>query len=529
LLYEQALLFRSTGMREEALSTLENLLILDGEHLGALALQVELRVQSEDWRGAVESLRALAAAPGSPNAQQRIARIGAADFLEGKLGDPGGALDELLALTGAGLADLAIDHRVVALAEQAERWDVAVATLGRLAEAGVEPSESVALLRRAARIHDERRADRQGAIEALALALTFAPTDVEAAEELARLLDDGGRRELSGRFEAAVRRALAADPTDPDALRKLRRAAGWRGDASLDHAALAALVAMGLTTPEESSEFAAPGVSILAAAQVGVFSEAPLSRLVRVAGDGDLAYGFAALASETVAEMDGLDPAALGLGRGDVLGAAHPLCAEVVALCARLDVPPPEVWQGGREPQRIDVLPHHKGRAHFVFGSAVQAPLGAEQRWQVARLALGVKLGVAPFLRVDPARAASTLFAFASAGGAPLAAGEGRPGMTELSARAQKVISRATKKLVPEHARPLGDGRSIDLWARAIHQSAARAGLMGCGDLRASLRLVLGRDPSREAVAASAEARDLLTLWLAPDAGMARQASRPST
>src|SRR5690606_34245448 len=40
LFYEQARLYRALGNRDEALATLDNLLMLDGEHLGGLALLV---------------------------------------------------------------------------------------------------------------------------------------------------------------------------------------------------------------------------------------------------------------------------------------------------------------------------------------------------------------------------------------------------------------------------------------------------------------------------------------------------------
>lgn len=85
LYYEQARLLRSFGLRDDALAALDNLLMLDEAHVGGLALLVEVHVQNENWADAVQALRSLAAADDVPGSQVRIARLGAADFLDTKL------------------------------------------------------------------------------------------------------------------------------------------------------------------------------------------------------------------------------------------------------------------------------------------------------------------------------------------------------------------------------------------------------------------------------------------------------------
>ncbi|MDW8244961.1 MAG: hypothetical protein RMJ84_00140 [Sandaracinaceae bacterium] len=127
LLYEQARLFRGGGQFEEALGALEHLLLLDPEHVGGLALQAEIHVQRESFAEAVESLRALARTQGAPLSQRRLARLGAAEFLERRLGNAEAALEELEAIDAElRSADAAIIERIASLANR----------VGRVEEAG---------------------------------------------------------------------------------------------------------------------------------------------------------------------------------------------------------------------------------------------------------------------------------------------------------------------------------------------------------------------------------------------------------
>lgn len=515
LFYEQARLFRALGMRDDALGALDNLLMLDGEHLGGLALLVELQVQNEDWEGAVEALRALAAADEMPDSQRRIAHLGAADFLEHRLDDPEGALSELGAIERIGLADRAIHERMADLASRLERWKEAAESLVKAARAANSPAAVARFERAAGEILARKLEDPEAAVAAYERALTAVPTDLEAGRALAELLAPPGRLGLSQRFEEAVRSALEPAPTDPALLRMLRAAASWREDRTLDGAVLSALDALGLADDDERSALAA-----LTSGQVrptGVLDDAALE-LLRAPGDGEPVLGLARLVAESVAEMDGIEPARFGLGRNDALPSNHPLRAEVEALVGAFGISPPEVWQGGDDPERIDVMPYYKGRPTFVVGAAVQAPLSARQRFQLGRLAFGLRLDVAPYLRRTPELAAIALFAAAAAADTPLATGEGRAKMAETTRKMQKAMPRKVRRLVPEHARALGDGRAVEAWAALLHRSADRAGLLLAGDLSSALEVRLGTKPDRDLVTSTPDALDLYVFGLSPNA-----------
>lgn len=515
LFYEQARLYRALGMREDALATLDNLLMLDGEHLGGLALLVELLVQNEDWAGAVEALHTLAVADETPDSQRRIARLGAADFLQHKLDDPEGALEELAGIDAIGLADRAIHERMATLATTLERFDDAAAALAKAAAASSTPTTIARIERLAGALHADQRDDRKAAIAAYERALEAVPTDLEASTALAALLDLPGRVGLSQRFEEAVRAELEADPSEPSLLRRLRHAARWRDDRALDMAVLSALVSLGLSTDEELSELAAfaPG----RARPSGSLDRAGFDSL-RAPGDGEPALSFAALLAESVAELDGLEPATFGLSKGDLVPASDPLRAEIAEIAAALGVAAPELWRGGDHPSRIDVMPHHKGKPAFVLGPAVTSPLLPVQRFQLARLAAGLRLGVAPFVRRDPASAATALYAAAAAAEVPLASGEGRKGMAETTRKLQKLMPRRVRKAAGEQARALGDGRALHTWAGCVHRTADRAGLLLAGDLTSALRALLGEAPDRDSLLSAPDALDLYVFGLSPEA-----------
>ncbi len=509
LFYEQARLLRSLSLREEALGSLDNLLMLDGDHLGGLALLVELQVQLENWGGAVEALRSLAGAADVPGTQQRIARLGAADFLQNKLGDLEGALGELTALHEAGLADLEIYERAATVAVELEQAPVAAEMLARAVELAPSPSAVATLERRAGRILAEAGM-REAATQAYERALAAAPTDLAAGQALARLLDAGPREAMSRRFETAARRVLDADPTDSAALRLVLAAAEWRADEGLRQAVLDVLSALGEGTDEELA-----AITPRASTPRGVLDDTGLARVRYGLAPGPV-MELAGLVAESAAEMDGLTPSGFGLGRGDQV-ADSPLKAELSAICQAFGLPAPDVFVGGPAEHLLDIAPYHKDRVTMVAGTAVVPPLNPDQRFTVGLLAYAARLGLAPFVRRGPGGAATVLFAAAAAAEVPLPLGEGRAGMAEGTRRIYKAMPRRVRKAIPPVVAAIGgDGRDLIAWGQQLHHSASRAGLLIANDFATGLRRAIGTtDP--EVVAATPEAIDILLFWLSPE------------
>ncbi len=514
LFYEQARLLRSEGDRQGALGALENVLMLEGDHVGALALQVEIHVSLEQWADAVETLRALAGAD-VPAAQKRLAHLGAADFLEKHLSDPAGAIAELRRIDEIGLADAGLFGRIADVAERAGLTEEAAAALGDAARASGGAGRA-AFERRAAALHREQGHDAK-AIAAYRRALEAVPDDLETGEALAELLTDSDeRRAMAAGFEEAVRAKLEADPADEDALRKLRKAAIWRGDRDLEYLALGALSAMGLALPEEEDAFAErheTGPS----APSGVLSEASLARL-RAAGADDPVARIAIAAQESVFEMDRLEPATYGVGRGELLSpkAESTMRDEVFALAALFGVESGDLYRGGRDAAQIAAVPGKKGRVTWILGDGIRAPLGAGQRFVIGQLAMSVREGTLPYVHRPPKDAAAVVMAAAAAAEVPLERAAGRTDIGEIARTLEKKMGRRARRAVAEAAQLAADG-DPKAWARGAMRTALRAGLLSSGDLRVSLGAVLGAPASAAALADSADARDLVLYWLSGD------------
>lgn len=515
LFYEEARLRRVLGQRDEALAALESLFLLEPEHVGGLALLVELHVQREAWAEAVDALRSLAKAD-VPAAQKRIARLGAADFLERKLGDSEGALVELKALEQLGLADRPIRERIATIAEKLGLLDQAAAALAAAAEGAADPGERAALHRRRAELQLEKLGDRGEAAAAYRQALAAAPLDVTAAEALAKL-SPSEARDVGRRLEEYARAALAPDPTEPELLRTLYRAAVLAGDGPLQRVVVLALAGMRAATPDEL-RLAAP---TMPARPTGSLSDAGLGRL-RIDDAGPVRE-LALLAVETLTDMDRLEPATFGVGRAELVRGASD--ADVVALATAFGAAPAELYLGGKDPQATLGFAY-RGKPLWIIGTGAQAS-PARARFHAAQYALGMRLGLSPLawraVTEGADAVADALLAVALGAGATLPAAAGRVRVAELAQATAKAMSRRVRKAAPEVAAQIPDGgRAVVTWARALRMTLLRAGALAAADPGLALDVLCGSTRDEERTRASTEARELVRFWISGSASQVR-------
>jgi uncharacterized protein HemY len=190
LLYARARLLRGFSDRPGALEALDELFIAEPEHAGALALAAEVHVSLEQWEEAVDCLQRLSKSD-IPNEQRRLAHLGAADFLENRLGRLEHALEELRAIDALGLADMESRLRVASL--------------------------------------EEGFGNDQAAIDAYRAVLLEDPTHVRAAERLASLMKDDERATVLASYEAALWARIDGGDLDAALLEALRKSAHWQG------------------------------------------------------------------------------------------------------------------------------------------------------------------------------------------------------------------------------------------------------------------------------------------------------------
>ena len=519
LFYEQARMHRSLGDHEGAFSALENLLLLESEHLGGLALLVELHVQSEQFAEAVDALRQIASAEGVPASQRRIARLGAADFLDKKLDDIRGALAELRQIEELGLADRALYERVATLAERLGDLDRASDALERGAEVERDPMKKAAVERRLAKLEMESRGRREHALAAYRRAIRSQPTDLESLRAASALISDAvERRLLTEGPEAAFRVQLDKDPLDEKALRALVSVADARGDRALATAVMRTLVATGIATTEEraslddteivrpptptpaltDTRFAALMTEPLAPASAGAVGEIVLAAI------------------ETLTEADRLEPSTFGLARGDLAKPGTPLVDETLAIAAKFGAAAGDVWIGGRDPNLVTVIPVYKGKPAWILGANAASLAPADRRFRIGVLAAGLRLGVGPLaLRVlsgGSDEVATQLFGMCVAAGAPLAASEGRAGLADAGRVLGKAIGRRARRAVTEAVPRVGDGgRPLLAWARALTVTLARVGSLAAGDPAPSIMIA----QLERGAAGALDTRSVAGFWVA--------------
>jgi tetratricopeptide (TPR) repeat protein len=527
LFYEEARLRRALGERDDALGALDNLFMLEPEHVGGLALLVEIHVQLESWQEAVDALRRLAEAADVPAAQRRIARLGAADFLEKRLQKPDEAIAELQAIEALGLGDRNLYERMAAISERAGNDGASVAALRKGAEAAADRGERASLHRRRAQLH-ERRGEQQEAAAAYRDALAAAPLDVAAADALGRLVALDERKSVGAKLEEAARAALSADPSEPSLLRALRSAAQLKGEPELERIVLVALVAARMAEGGEERG----GVPVVLPLRDGAtLSDATLGAvrldLLLDGADSKAVLELVDLATEALLELDRLEPSSFGVGRAELIrGGAASSAGDLVSLATVLGAAPAELYVGGRDPAGSFGLAY-RGKPLWVFGaSAHETPV--RSRFVTAQLALGVRLGVSPIaqriVREGPDAAIDALLATVAAAGAPLEAGRGRAGVDAMTARLAKVVGRRARRAAPEVVAKLGDGRAVAAYVRGLRATLLRVGALTSGDLGLALDAVGGSGVARteRSTRENAEARELLRFWISPAAASLR-------
>jgi cellulose synthase operon protein C len=504
--YELARQERKEGRLDAALDCLENVLLLDDEHLGALGLSAEIQTARGKFREAVAALDRLAGASSLPKLQRRLALLGAADFLEHKLNDRAAALlrlERLLALT----PDDAQAHvRFADLAERHHAYDRAAPSLERAIELETALEPKIALSVRLADLLAQQLGRKIEAVSVYRRALEWAPDHVEAARSMLAITEDD---EILGRLELELRARAREEPRNPVLLRKLLSLAELARDRDLAFIALSALDAIDqLASGEETARFR----ELLASARntsisKGVtLSEGELRALLAPSLDGRTQLLLRTVFGAAT-ELEQLEPAHFGVGRAQRVNARdpHALREDLRALASPLGMVVGEVYIGGKDPGLIAALPH-EGELGFVLGSNVDSPLAGAARQRAALQLAGVFLQTLPLLARGAEMGARMLYAAMLAENLPVPSSIPRDVLANLARDMSRALPRKVKRALPELVRALPD-KGTDLLV-ACRQSLARTrrlGLLLSGELSAALR-ELGPDPEAQL--------DLLRTWL---------------
>lgn len=505
LLWERALIERAKSERDVALATLDQVLALDPEHVGALGLRVEIHTSLKEWRSAVDALRSLANAP-VPDQQKRLARLGIADFLERHLDDPTAAYAELVGLVDDGFGHSALHERMARLARRAGLYAEAAREYERAA-VHVTGAERAAFEREAARIHETQLGAMAEAAAAYARALAAWPTDIEALHGLFARIEPGQRNAQLRATRNELLARLTNTPAEPELLRALGELGRVGGDAALERTALASLAALRVATEAEDRAWrnVAPPTSrtVLTPLPDKAFDALHTEHARGLGADACLLIAAAAAAPEPKHRTPASAPEDVAL-RESLTGLLGAFGLSVAAVEA---APPGDAHMLAPRPAR--------GAAHtWIRGDGVRAPLSSAQRFSVARQAMGLRLGILPLLERTPAERRDWIRAAVAL--ATDAGGDDR--VRALVREIEKRLPRADRKGLARMITSLGGDATeiIERSLRALEWSCLRAGTLFADDPAAAIGVVLGGAVEMDAVRRSPEALELLRFWVSP-------------
>lgn len=506
---ELARLERKRGDLSAALDAVDNLLMLDDGHLGALALRAEIQTQRGQFREAVEALERLADSKDLPRAQRRIAGLGAADFLENKLEERPLALQRLERLLELEPNDASLHLRTADVAERLGEFERTSAALERAVALTEDGSRSELGLRHGKLLNQLGR--KEEAVEVLRRVLTWAPDQVDAARLLLELVGDTS---VLPPLEQALRLQAYERPRDADPLRKLRTVAELKGDRDLAFIALSTLMALEQGDEREARALAQLLADAPRTPRGEALTETELRGLLTPAPEGPIQQLLREVFS-AAGELDRLEPGRFGVGRSERSSAKdpHPLRTEVRAFCDALQIKLGDLYVGGPEPTRVAVIPRDDEVA-VVLGGGLKQPLSMEARHTLCLSLAAFQLRSLPLLSRTPAEAAQLLYAALMPEGWNAPMQVERDKLLELTKGVSRALSRRAKRNLTELARAVPSGIDLEPHCRTALARTRQLALALSGELALVLRDV---DTNER------DATELLRTWTSTALGGSRR------
>ncbi len=493
LFWEQARVLRAKGDRDAALSSLENVTMLEPDHVGALALSAEIYVGRQMYEEAAMALDRLSRQP-VPVEQKIGAGLGAADLYEGKLDRPDAAMEVLVALDKVGLSDVAIHERIARAAAKAKAWIPATTYLEKLVAERPTADGRIEAARLAAAIYRDSLDDSTAAVPSLVSLLREAPEDPDALEQLLDIAPLPSSAQLTvARSQALLRAKMPNAPTDVRTARIVGRLAGVLGDHDGRQVSLSVLHAMSAATPEERAQ-EAQMLGRMAPAPVVALDGTAMKRLAAAEETGPLLELFRLMAP-TIAEALGPTTEALGVGRKERVDvrSGSPMRTEVAAWAGALGITEFELYVGGKDPNVIQGVPGDV--ASVVIGTNIRGPLSLEDRARLVRELLALARGTTIVLQRDDVSVAAVIVASCALVEVKLQT-PAYAVLAETQKLISKAISRKTKKALPPLAdlvaRHLGGGGDLRPFRAHAIKTLDRAAMLATGTPVAALAQIVG-------------------------------------
>ena len=517
LFWERSRVLRNAGDREGALSALENVRMLEPDHVGALALSGEIYLTSQRFEEAAENLSRLAGLSEAPNQQRLMSGVAAVDIYENKLDDLKSALSVLVNLHAAGLSTQPVRERLARVAAKAEAWKEATSVLAELMQERESSAGRIEAARLSMAIFRDRLAAPERAEAAVGKLLDEAPGDAEALDMvLTTSFPERFTKERLSRGLSAVVAAVTEDPLDSDQVDRIARIAERLGNVPLRQAALGALVALGVETDEIDPELRRIDERVARVPSIRI-DDAALPDLADAEDRGALADLFREIAS-TIAAALGPSLAALGVTKKERVDprAGLPVRNEIAAWAGALGIGEFELYIGGRDPNGVFGVATEVPA--IVIGQRVSAPLSPANRQAIARELFALRRGTTVLRHREPAEIGALVVAAAKVAGVDIPSPPFA--MTaEFQRQLGKEMPRKVRKALPDILNRLAAQREdTHAFYRAATSSLDRMAAIAAGDV--SWVLCGGDAASRGRIGASVEAQErarrLLSFVLSP-------------
>jgi hypothetical protein len=522
LYWERARVLRESGDREGALTALENVTLLEPDHVGALALSGEIYITTRQFSEAAENLARLAKHEEAPVKQRLMSGVAAVDLYENKLGDQRRALEVLVGLYRAGLSTLPVRERLARAAAKIGAWEQASEVLEQLMHERDTREARVEAARLCLAIRRDQLGQPFEAAQAAASLLREAPDDGEALDLLlGGALGPAETHEPLARGLDALVYTLQGNPLDAERLDRVARIALELRRAPLRQAALGALLALGEGGPQVDRELGVLDQRVAHVPAIAI-DESALPELCDPEDRGPIPNLMRELAS-TFAEALGPGLTALGVGKKERVDPrlGLPLRNEIAAWAGALGLGDFDLYLGGKDPHGVVAIPGE--RPALVAGSAVTAPLSAVHRQLVARELFALRRGSTIVRHRDVTEIAALIVAACKLAGYDLPSPPYAM-LGEFMRLLGKEMPRRVKKLLPELALPVvQSGQDPIAWTRAATSSLDRMAVVAAGDVSWVLGGVEGRGRLGASHEAEERARRLLSFVLSPAYLMLRE------
>lgn len=516
--WERARVLRKKGDIDGALAALENVTMLEPDHVGALALLGEVYITKGAFGEAAPALARIALHEQAPRQQRLMSGVAAVDLYEKKLNQPQKALEVLVGMHKAGLSTAAVRERLATVAARAGAWAEATAILEQLMNERDKREGRIEAARLSMAIWRDKLSAPTKGESAVRKLLDESPDDGEAIDYvLATEFSAAFKQQMLGRAKQTLIAALAKNPVDADRVLYLSKVASFSQDSGLRQATLGGLVALGKNTKAVSDELAKLDTRVAAQPQIALDARG-LAEIGDPEDGGPIAELFVLMA-ETIALALGPTLSALGVTKKERVEArgGHPLRVAVAEWMGAMGVQGDfDLYVGGPSPRAVHGIAGEQPA--LVLGSGITAPFDAAARSAVAREVFALKRGITAVRTRDDNTIASLVAAACIEAGVNVPAPQYAV-WGEVSRGVHKEISRKTRKAIPEICqRIVQSGLDARHFAQVARRSIDRMAVIAAGDVSIVLADVLGqpRDQLGGLVAENERARRLLGFVLSP-------------